>query len=168
MLGAGTVINPIIKIVTTVAILAAVGIFIVKPVLDTTEDAIDKGIEQSNQIRDTVNQNISDAQLQSMKTQIAARITSFATTWPEAGRELRNCARTAGNEALQLERCQNFADRVSSMVSDRNFANSYANTLRAQGDTAAANQIEQCVEKAGFEPGPMHKCRELADKLLFG
>ena len=40
MLGAGTVINPIIKIVTTVAILAAVGIFIVRPILDTTENAI--------------------------------------------------------------------------------------------------------------------------------
>ena len=37
MLGAGTVINPIIKIVTTVAILAAVYFFIVKPTLDTTE-----------------------------------------------------------------------------------------------------------------------------------
>ena len=36
-------INPIIKIVTTVAILAAVGIFIVRPVLDTTEKAIDVG-----------------------------------------------------------------------------------------------------------------------------
>ena len=40
MIGAGTVINPIIKIVTTVAILAAVGFFIVRPILDTTENAI--------------------------------------------------------------------------------------------------------------------------------
>ena len=39
MLGAGTVINPIIKIVTTVAILAATYVFIVKPVLDTTEES---------------------------------------------------------------------------------------------------------------------------------
>ena len=45
MLGAGTVINPIIKIVTTVIILAAVGIFIVRPVLDTT----DKAIESANE-----------------------------------------------------------------------------------------------------------------------
>jgi hypothetical protein len=41
MLGAGTIINPIIKIVTTVAILAAVYFFIVKPTLDTTNDAFD-------------------------------------------------------------------------------------------------------------------------------
>ncbi len=41
MLGAGTVINPIIKIVTTVVILGAVYLFIVKPTLDTTNNAFD-------------------------------------------------------------------------------------------------------------------------------
>jgi len=45
VIGAGTVINPIIRIVTTVAILAAVGIFIVKPVLDTTESTIDRSFD---------------------------------------------------------------------------------------------------------------------------
>ena len=43
MIGAGTIISPIIKIVTTVAILAAVYFFIVKPTLDTTEKAITNG-----------------------------------------------------------------------------------------------------------------------------
>jgi hypothetical protein len=42
MLGAGTVINPIIKIVTTVVILGAVYLFIVKPTLDTTNDLFDQ------------------------------------------------------------------------------------------------------------------------------
>ena len=42
MLGAGTIINPIIKIVTTVVILGAVYLFFVKPTLDTTNDVIDK------------------------------------------------------------------------------------------------------------------------------
>ena len=41
MIGAGTVINPIIKIVTTVAILAATYVFIRKPVLETTEKAVE-------------------------------------------------------------------------------------------------------------------------------
>ena len=45
MLGAGTVINPIIKIVTVVAILAAVYFFIVKPTLDTTEDLTNRAFE---------------------------------------------------------------------------------------------------------------------------
>ncbi len=69
MLGAATVINPIIKIVTTVAILAAAYFFILKPVLDTTEDTIGRGFDafdQSfdgfdqlpNQIQDQVNRAV--------------------------------------------------------------------------------------------------------------
>lgn len=46
MIGAGTVINPIIKVATTVAILAAVYFFFVKPALDTTEHISD-GINQN-------------------------------------------------------------------------------------------------------------------------
>ena len=42
MLGAGTIINPIIKIVTTVVVLGAVYLFIVKPILDTTNQAFDQ------------------------------------------------------------------------------------------------------------------------------
>ena len=51
MLGAGTVINPIIKVITTVVILGAVYLFIVKPTLDTTNDAFDSfdGISDSVQ-----------------------------------------------------------------------------------------------------------------------
>lgn len=45
MIGAGTVINPIIKIVTVVAILAATYLFIVKPVLDTTESTIEASFD---------------------------------------------------------------------------------------------------------------------------
>jgi len=45
MIGAGTFINPLLKIVTTVAILAAVYLFIVKPILDTTENAIDRSFD---------------------------------------------------------------------------------------------------------------------------
>lgn len=42
MLGAGTIINPIIKVITTVVILGAVYLFIVKPMLDTTNDVFDQ------------------------------------------------------------------------------------------------------------------------------
>jgi hypothetical protein len=45
MLGAGTVIGPILKIVTTVAILGAAYLFIVKPVLDTTDSVIDRSFD---------------------------------------------------------------------------------------------------------------------------
>jgi hypothetical protein len=42
MLGAGTIINPIIKIVTTIVVLGAIYLFIVKPILDTTNNAFEE------------------------------------------------------------------------------------------------------------------------------
>lgn len=50
MIGAGTIISPIIKIVTTVAILGAIYLFFLKPTLDTTENisnSISNSIEES-------------------------------------------------------------------------------------------------------------------------
>ncbi len=80
MIGAGTVINPIIKIVTTVAILAAVYLFFVKPALDTTDnitnrafDRVDESLENSglgtgkkgkNDIERSVDKAIRDANRQ--------------------------------------------------------------------------------------------------------
>ncbi len=65
MLGAGTVINPIIRIITIVAVLAATYLFIVKPVLDTTNSAFEEfGLDAfsdsfeglPSQIQDQVNE----------------------------------------------------------------------------------------------------------------
>jgi hypothetical protein len=62
MLGAGTVINPIIKIITTVVILGAVYLFIVKPTLDTTNDVFDESFgafdDLSGNIQDEVNDSL--------------------------------------------------------------------------------------------------------------
>ena len=168
MLGAGTIINPIIKIVTTVAILAAIGIFIVRPVLDTTEDAIDSAAEQSRQIQENVNQSVSDAQIDSKINQLQTRSSTLISTWPEASRELRACMQRAGRNDAQLDRCLRLSSQISGMLSDHNIAVSYASTLSAQGDTAAADRIDECVEKADFKPGPMGRCQELAETLLFG
>ncbi|HEX2127924.1 MAG TPA: hypothetical protein VHF58_01770 [Solirubrobacterales bacterium] len=168
MLGAGTIINPIIKIVTTVAILAAVGIFIVRPVLDTTEDAIDSAAEQSRQIQENVSQNISEAEINSLRTQLQARSSSLISTWPEAARELRDCARGAGRNAAELAQCQRLSSRITGMLSDHNIAAGYANTLTSQGDAAAAERIDDCMADADFQPGPMRRCKELSEKLLFG
>ena len=61
MLGAGTVINPIIKIVTTVAILAAAYFFIVKPVLDTTNNAFEEfGLDEFSDTFDGLPSQIQD------------------------------------------------------------------------------------------------------------
>ena len=55
MLGAGTVINPIIKIITTVVILGAVYLFIIKPALDTTNNAFDSFSDSFNGFDDLPN-----------------------------------------------------------------------------------------------------------------
>lgn len=52
MIGAATFINPLLKIITTVAILAAVYYFAIRPVLDTTEKAFEpvtRALESSQQ-----------------------------------------------------------------------------------------------------------------------
>lgn len=49
MIGAATIINPVIKIVTTVAILAAAYLFIVKPVLETTDNVVDRSFDAFDQ-----------------------------------------------------------------------------------------------------------------------
>ena len=53
-------------------------------------------------------------------------------------------------------------------LSDRNFATSYADSLAAQGKTAEAKRVRDCVADAGFKPAPMQRCYDLADELLFG
>jgi len=168
LLGAGTVINPILKIVTTVAVLAATYIFIVKPVLDTTESALDSAGNFASETSDTINQNISSARIEAMRTSLASQMSALSTNWPQAGRELRQCVKKAGRDGPALADCERFADRVRGMQSDRNFATSYATSLRAQGDTGSAARVDQCVKNAGFKPAAMKKCRDLADQLLFG
>ena len=169
MLGAGTVINPLIKIITTVAILAAVGIFIVKPVLDTTENAIDSvnqqvanGLEQGQRASD-------NAQLNSARSRAESYANSIQATWPAASREINGCVKAAGDNPQAMNACAELGQTlVHTVQSDRNFALSYADSLTAQGDAAAAERVRDCVKDAGFKPAAMQRCRKLADDLLFG
>lgn len=169
MLGAGTVINPIIKILTTVAVLAATYLFIVRPVLDTTNEAIDKGAAQARQIRDDARRAVHDSNVQAARSRAGSYVSSLQSTWPAAAREARSCLRTAGTDGRELNRCVNFATRlVHTVQSDRSFALSYAQSLAAQGDQAGAARVAACVRDAGFETAAMQRCRNLADDLLFG
>ena len=61
MIGAGTVINPIIKIVTTVVILGAVYLFFVKPALDTTEDITDRAFDSSSSLQQQIQEDIRES-----------------------------------------------------------------------------------------------------------
>jgi hypothetical protein len=169
VIGAGTVINPLIKVVTTVAILAAVGIFIVKPILDTTERAID---EAGRQVRagQQASAEASEAfDLDFAKSRAQSFASSLQSSWPAAARDIRTCVKQAGSDGAAMERCEARAQKlVHSVQSDRNFALSYADSLAAQGDGAGAARVEDCVKAAGYAPAAMERCRRLADELLFG
>jgi hypothetical protein len=168
VLGAESVIGPIIKLVVTVAILAAVGIFIVKPILDTTEDisrqvneSVRNGLDQSNQASQDVSLNIA-------RSRANGYAQSLQSAWPAASREVKRCIAEADSLAA-MNRCADFAQRlVFTVQSDRTFALSNAQSLVAQGDTAGAQRIRECVHDAGFEVAAMNRCRQLANDLIFG
>jgi hypothetical protein len=90
VIGAGTFINPLIKIVTTVAILAAVYFFFVKPALDTTEN-----------VSNSVNESIGDTFDQ------VNRATDNAFNNPEVRRaqKLGQCVTKAGGDVDRINRC---------------------------------------------------------------
>ena len=169
MLGAGTVINPIIKIVTTVVILAAVGIFIVRPVLDTTDKAIESVNDQIDRAQDQSDDAFDNAQLNSAQSRAESYASSLQSSWPAASREVKSCVKGAGNNVNAMEHCADLGQTlVHTVQSDRSFALSYADSLDAQGDSAGADKIRDCVKDAGFKPAAMQRCRNLADDLLFG
>ena len=111
MIGAGTVISPIIKIVTTVAILAAVYFFIVKPTLDTTE-AISTGISES--VNDSINDSfgsfspdVKDDVREAQKLQKQAQRDSaeVADSQLENATKLLNCISEASGDVNEISAC---------------------------------------------------------------
>ena len=169
MIGAGTILNPMLKIVTTVAVLGAAYLFIVRPVLDTTEEVVRQGTAQFQQSQNDAAQRTNDIALSSAQSRADSYATSIQGTWPAAGRAIKSCIREAKGNAKAMDRCAEFGQTiVHTLQSDRNFASSYADSLDAQGKTADADQVRSCVDKAGFRVGAMERCRALADRLLFG
>ena len=101
MLGAGTVINPLIKIITTVAILGAVYIFIVKPALDTTNNAFDSISDSFNGFDNLPTQT---------RSEIKTALHGVDTDNIDVG-ALQNCISRAiganGADQNQIDRCLN-------------------------------------------------------------
>jgi hypothetical protein len=101
MLGAGTVINPLIKIITTVAILGAVYLFIVKPALDTTNNAFDTFSDSFNGFDNLPGQ---------VQSQVDDALEDVNTDDLNVGR-LQDCIQRAigpnGANQNQVDRCLN-------------------------------------------------------------
>lgn len=169
MIGAGTVINPIVKIVTTVVILGAVYLFIVRPVLDTTERVVDQSAAQFERSQRDAAKRSAQMDLDFSKSRTSSFIGSLESSWPAAAREVKDCVRRAGDEAGPYGKCEELAETlVHTVQSDYNFATSYADSLASSGQSEAAERVRDCVDRADFRVGPMQRCRNLADRLLFG
>lgn len=102
MIGAGTVINPIIKIVTTVIILGAVYLFFVKPALDTTEDITDRAFDTSSQFQEDLQEDIRnsfeavpDSQVPDIQIPASAK----------QAQKLGDCVTSAGTDIDKINRC---------------------------------------------------------------
>jgi len=105
MIGAGTIINPIIKIVTTVAILAAVYFFFVKPALDTTEDITNRAFDTGDQIREDIQESIRESTPPGANN-IDVKIPKSA----EKAQKLGDCVQGAAGNVATIQKCM---DRYS-------------------------------------------------------
>ena len=179
MLGADTFVSSILRLVTTIAILAAVYFFIVKPVLKTTNDVVHDTARQTRQASQ-------QAQHASRQAQHASDLAEFdgakqrartyaqsalagSQPWLAASREIHSCIADAGTSLPKMEHCGNEGEAiVSRALSPRNIATSYATSLRQEGNSAAAKRVRSCVADAGFKVFPMIRCKTLATKYLFG
>jgi hypothetical protein len=172
MIGAGTFINPLLKVITVVAILAAVSIFVVKPILDTTEheaERIGNGIEAAQSESAERSRQLDLQSSRSRAVSYAQGLRAGSQPWDAAADEVLRCVREAGDSAARMNHCEQFAEIVTTeTLSDRNFATSYADSLEIQGKAAEAKRVRDCVDRAGYRPAPMQRCNDLADQLLFG
>ena len=109
MLGAGTVINPIIKIVTTVAILAAVYFFIVKPTLDTTEDITERSFQHSvetrEDIQESVRESLREAQQIARQAGTQVEIPRSVKDSQARSQRLLDCVQRADQDVVKIQAC---------------------------------------------------------------
>jgi type II secretory pathway component PulM len=106
LIGAGTIISPIIKIVTTVAILAAVYFFFVKPALDTTEtisNNVNKSISRSFDNFDNFTPDVQKSVREAQKLQEKAAQSSSAQV--ADAQKLLDCITDANNDVNKINAC---------------------------------------------------------------
>jgi hypothetical protein len=90
VIGAGTFINPLIKVVVTVAILAAVYFFFVKPALDTSEDISNSVNESIGRSFDSANDSFDNA---------------FNNPAVNRAQKLGECVTKAGGNVDKINKC---------------------------------------------------------------
>jgi hypothetical protein len=104
MIGAGTFINPLLKIITVVAVLGASYIFIIEPVLDTTENISGDINNSIGQSLESTNQQIDKALRQSGAAQTVEIPQSSQDSIKEANK-LLDCIQRANGNVDKMQRC---------------------------------------------------------------
>ena len=109
MVGAGTFLNPLLKVVSTVAILAAIYFFMVRPILDTTEDVAGGFNENISQATKLARQAEKRAQQQGDQS---FNIQASGLSLKQAER-IQQCVQNAGQDVDALQACGELATRLS-------------------------------------------------------
>lgn len=102
MIGAGTFINPLLKVLTTVAILVAVYFLIVRPVLDTTDKAFET-VSPAFEGFDDVGGDVRRSFRQAERIQTRQQAASTAQT--KEANKLLSCVTSAAGDVGKIERC---------------------------------------------------------------
>jgi hypothetical protein len=106
MIGAGTVISPVLRIVTTVAIIAAVSIFVVRPILDTTEKVSSDSQRRTERIQRQSDRRTEHIRLTVARTQaLAAASSARAFGDQKRARRIMQCVRAA-KSADKMDFCR--------------------------------------------------------------
>jgi len=108
MIGAGTFINPLLKIVTTVAVLAAMYFFILKPILDTTEDTINRAFDTAAPAIQEAERASRQARRQLRNAGAPASQAPNVTpnTSINDAQKILRCVERAHGDVAKLQRCQ--------------------------------------------------------------
>jgi hypothetical protein len=103
LIGADTFLNPLIKVVTTVAVLAAAYFFIVKPILDTTEEIGGKALEQTGRALDQSEKLTRQAEKQAQQQGLESF--EVRTDSTKQARRILRCVERAGGDTNELAAC---------------------------------------------------------------
>jgi len=105
VIGAGTFINPLLKVLTTVAILVAVYFLILRPILDTTENAFEtvapalRGLEGLQEATPGAQRAAERA------ARIQGRQADASAARTKAASRLLGCITDAGGDVAEINRC---------------------------------------------------------------
>jgi len=109
MLGAGTFVSAMIRLVTTVAILAAVYFFIVKPVLDTTKDVTNSFSPAFQSAQRALRQSgVNPSKIRhQIKVSVSKTTHNIDTSGlPKDAQRVLNCISHANGDVNKIQNCQ--------------------------------------------------------------